>query len=537
MLGGSQYDRAFDAYSRAMKANNNFGMTDKQQIADQYGRQAVALQQRQIKAENKKLGKGIAKEKAIQAKQAAANAAPKATPKSTKVQMPKISESLSGKSLAQSFPGIKPEYLEVKAPQATPAVTQTATAASKATAQSAKIQLPKISELLNGKSLAQSFPGIKPEYLEVKAPQAASVEMPAEPVSLVGKTKKQIQKEQKKLWKEEQKKTNAPEGTKNATPANQAGTAQKPVATGNAQTTGATPKPAATGNAQATGATPKPAATGSTQTTGATPKPAATGSTQSTGATPKPAATGNAQTTGATPKTAATPKPKTKGFFGKIGSKLKGIGTKLTKTKAGKAGLIAVGAGLLIAGAGYLISKLGKDDDKKDEKLDNKNNGGDKVDDKNNGNGNGGKVDGKDKDNGNGGKVDGKDKDKDNGNGGRVDGKDKDKDNGNGGRVDGKDDGIDNGNKVHSGTHKVVKGETIHKIVTDALKEQGIEEPTDEQIKKAKRALLEENADAVQTYTGKKKEWHGNKFFFPDEELTIPDYKKLLEETEEEQAA
>ena len=520
MLGGSQYDRAFDAYSRAMKANNNFGMTDKQQIADQYGRQAVALQQRQIKAENKKLGKGIAKEKAIQAKQAAANAAPKATPKSTKVQMPKISESLSGKSLAQSFPGIKPEYLEVKAPQATPAVTQTATAASKATAQSAKIQLPKISELLNGKSLAQSFPGIKPEYLEVKAPQAASVEMPAEPVSLVGKTKKQIQKEQKKLWKEEQKKTNAPEGTKNATPANQAGTAQKPVATGNAQTTGATPKPAATGSTQSTGATPKPAATGSTQTTGATPKPAATGSSQSTGATPKPTATGNAQTTGATPKPtatgnaqttgatpkpAATPKPKSKGFFGKIGSKLKGIGTKLTKTKAGKAGLIAVGAGLLIAGAGYLISKLGKDDDKKDEKLDNKNNGGDKVDDKNNGNGNGGKVDGKDKDNG--------------------------------GRVDGKDDGIDNGNKVHSGTHKVVKGETIHKIVTDALKEQGIEEPTDEQIKKAKRALLEENADAVQTYTGKKKEWHGNKFFFPDEELTIPDYKKLLEETEEEQAA
>ena len=183
---------------------------------------------------------------------------------------------------------------------------------------------------------------------------------------------------------------------------------------------------------------------------------------------------------------------------------------------------------MLIAGAGYLISKLGKDDDKKDEKLDNKNNGGDKVDDKNNGNGNGGRVDGKDDGKDNGGRVDGKDDGKDNG--GRVDGKDDGKDND--GRVDGKDDGKDNG-----GTHKVVKGETIHKIVTDALKEQGIEEPTDEQIKKAKRALLKENADAVQTYTGKKKEWHGNKFFFPDEELTIPDYKKLLEETEEDQAA
>ena len=61
---------------------------------------------------------------------------------------------------------------------------------------------------------------------------------------------------------------------------------------------------------------------------------------------------------------------------------------------------------------------------------------------------------------------------------------------------------------VDGGTHKVVKGETIHKIVTDTLKEQGIDEPTDEQIKKAKRALLEENAEAVQTYYGKKKEWH-----------------------------
>ena len=51
-------------------------------------------------------------------------------------------------------------------------------------------------------------------------------------------------------------------------------------------------------------------------------------------------------------------------------------------------------------------------------------------------------------------------------------------------------------------THTVVKGETIHKMVTDALKTQGIDAPTDEQIKAAKKAFLAENNDLVQTYTG-----------------------------------
>lgn len=76
-----------------------------------------------------------------------------------------------------------------------------------------------------------------------------------------------------------------------------------------------------------------------------------------------------------TPAPTPTPTPKKPGFFGVIGSKIKGVGskisnglksagTKLTKTKGGKIGLIAAGVGALLIGAGLLINKLTKDDDK-----------------------------------------------------------------------------------------------------------------------------------------------------------------------------
>ena len=497
MTNGIQFGQKFAAYERAMKANNNFGMTDKQQIADQYGRQSVALQQRQIKAENKKLGRGIAKEKAILARQAqqataqtAATANLPAVVKNGKIQLPKISELLSGQGTTQNFTGIS---------QNLPTVVQNGQVVTPnlpAVVRNGQIVTPNLPAVVrNGQIItpnfntpAQTFAGIKPEYL-----QTASVEMPAEPVSLVGKTKKQIQKEQKKLWKAEQKK-NGTKPTANtpatsATPTNGA----KPVAAGAAATNGA--------NTQtATNATPangtKPVATGATATNGAA---------QNTGATQKP--TGGAKPTSGTtnvptpnPAPNPTPEPgttKKPGFFKRLGSKIKGVFKKITKTKAGKAGLIAAGIGLLAAGGAWLYNKLKGDDKDATPVKDDKKTVPPKTGDDNN----------------NGGKVD--------------DG------NGNGGK-DGEDNGKTNS---HGGTHKVVKGETIHKIVTDALKEQGIDEPTDEQIKKAKKALLEENAEAVQTYYGKKKEWHGNKFFFPDEELTIPDYKKLLEATEEEEQA
>ncbi len=526
MTNGIQFGQKFAAYERAMNANNNFGMTDKQQIADQYGRQSVALQRRQIKAENKAFGRALAKEKATLARQAQQATAQTATTtnlpavlKNGKIQLPKISELLSGQGTTQNFTGIS---------QNLPAVAQNGQVVTPnlpAVVRNGQIVTPNLPAVVrNGQIItpnfntpAQTFAGIKPEYL-----QTASVEMPAEPVSLVGKTKKQIQKEQKKLWKAEQKKNGTkPTANTPATTGSTPTSGAKPVAAGTAATNGASTQ-TATSATPANGA--KPVATGATatngaaQNTGATPasgaKPVATGATatngaaQNTGATQNPtggakptSGTTNVQTPNPTPN--PTPEPgttKKPGFFKRLGSKIKGVFKKITKTKAGKAGLIAAGIGLLAAGGAWLYNKL-KGDDKDATPV---------KDDKKT-------VPPKTGDDNNGGKVD--------------DG------NGNGGKVGGKD-GEDNGKtNSHGGTHKVVKGETIHKIVTDALKEQGIDEPTDEQIKKAKRALLEENAEAVQTYYGKKKEWHGNKFFFPDEELTIPDYKKVLEATEEEQAA
>ena len=71
-------------------------------------------------------------------------------------------------------------------------------------------------------------------------------------------------------------------------------------------------------------------------------------------------------------------------------------------------------------------------------------------------------------------------------------------------------------------THTVVKGESITQIVKDALSQQGIENPTPEQLKEAKKEFLELNKDLVKTYKGVKKEWHGNKFFYPDDVVKIP---------------
>ena len=75
-------------------------------------------------------------------------------------------------------------------------------------------------------------------------------------------------------------------------------------------------------------------------------------------------------------------------------------------------------------------------------------------------------------------------------------------------------------------THTVVKGESITQIIKDALSQQGIENPTPEQLKEAKKEFLELNKDLVKTYKGVKKEWHGNKFFYPDDVVKIPTFVK-----------
>ena len=75
-------------------------------------------------------------------------------------------------------------------------------------------------------------------------------------------------------------------------------------------------------------------------------------------------------------------------------------------------------------------------------------------------------------------------------------------------------------------TYTVQKGDSITKIVKDALKAQGIENPTPEQLRKAKAAFLEMNKDLVKIYNGVKQEWKGNKFFYPDDVVKIPRFEK-----------
>ena len=105
-MNGIEYGQKYAAYEAAMKRNNNFGMTDKEQIRAQYERQGKAIQDAQIKAENKILGRGIAKEKAAQRRaaqqaggdlsQALAGKTPTATTVPPTVQMPAERISLEG---------------------------------------------------------------------------------------------------------------------------------------------------------------------------------------------------------------------------------------------------------------------------------------------------------------------------------------------------------------------------------------------------------------------------------------------------------
>ena len=84
---------------------------------------------------------------------------------------------------------------------------------------------------------------------------------------------------------------------------------------------------------------------------------------------------------------------------------------------------------------------------------------------------------------------------------------------------------IDNPNPEK--TYTVLKGESISTIVRKNLKEQGIENPTKEQLQKAREAFLELNKDLVKTYNGAKTEWKGNKYFYVGDVVKIPDFTNL----------
>lgn len=77
--------------------------------------------------------------------------------------------------------------------------------------------------------------------------------------------------------------------------------------------------------------------------------------------------------------------------------------------------------------------------------------------------------------------------------------------------------------------YTVKKGETINQIVRNALKAQGIENPTKEEFNKAEEEFLELNKDLVKTYRGKRKDWQGNKYFYVNDVVQIPKFEKTEE--------
>ncbi|MBQ8458532.1 hypothetical protein IJ541_00355 [bacterium] len=81
--------------------------------------------------------------------------------------------------------------------------------------------------------------------------------------------------------------------------------------------------------------------------------------------------------------------------------------------------------------------------------------------------------------------------------------------------------------------YTVKKGDSITKIVTDALKEQGFENPTPDQIKNAKTEFLEANKDTVKTYNGSNPKLKGNKFFYPNDKVNIPNFTQEGKELSE----
>lgn len=76
--------------------------------------------------------------------------------------------------------------------------------------------------------------------------------------------------------------------------------------------------------------------------------------------------------------------------------------------------------------------------------------------------------------------------------------------------------------KEESYSYKVPNGYGITQIVTENLKQQGIENPTKEQIKEARKQLVEANADQV--HTMKNGKYEGNQYFLAGAEIKMPKF-------------
>lgn len=71
-------------------------------------------------------------------------------------------------------------------------------------------------------------------------------------------------------------------------------------------------------------------------------------------------------------------------------------------------------------------------------------------------------------------------------------------------------------------------GTTISKIVKNALAEQGITNPSPDQLKDATKQFIELNKDNIKTYNGTKTQLKGNKYMLAGGNVVIPNYKESM---------
>lgn len=76
--------------------------------------------------------------------------------------------------------------------------------------------------------------------------------------------------------------------------------------------------------------------------------------------------------------------------------------------------------------------------------------------------------------------------------------------------------------KEDSYSYNVPSGHSITQIVTDNLKQQGIENPTKEQIKEARKQLVDANANQI--HTMKEGKYKGNQYFLSGAEIKMPKF-------------
>jgi len=77
-------------------------------------------------------------------------------------------------------------------------------------------------------------------------------------------------------------------------------------------------------------------------------------------------------------------------------------------------------------------------------------------------------------------------------------------------------------------TYTVQQGDSITKIITQALEKQGFTtedlKNNPQILKNARSEFLEANKDTVKTYNGTRADWKGNKYFHPNDTVIIPNF-------------